>query len=67
MKLGLTEMIEDVMARTRSAVHARVETAPVAVAVENEISIGAMLSAIEEDSLPGDGARPPAQGMAAGR
>ncbi|SKB81637.1 methylmalonyl-CoA mutase family protein [Luteibacter sp. 22Crub2.1] len=52
MKLGLTEMIEDVMARTRSAVQSRVEAAPADVAVENEISIGAMLSAIEEDSLP---------------
>ncbi|MEZ2416625.1 methylmalonyl-CoA mutase family protein [Luteibacter sp. RCC_6_2] len=49
MKLGLTEMIEDVMSRTRAAVKQRVEAAPAAASVEDEISIGAMLSAIEED------------------
>ncbi|WP_448096974.1 methylmalonyl-CoA mutase family protein [Luteibacter yeojuensis] len=49
MKLGLTEMIEDVMSRTRAAAKQRVETAPPSSSVEDEISIGAMLSAIEED------------------
>jgi len=52
MKLGLTEMIEDVMSRTRAAASQRVETAPAMASVEDEISIGAMLSAIEEDLLP---------------
>lgn len=52
MKLGLTEMIEDVMARTRNATRERVVTTPAAPSVEDEISIGAMLSAIEEDQLP---------------
>ncbi|MET0617771.1 MAG: methylmalonyl-CoA mutase family protein, partial [Luteibacter sp.] len=51
MKLGLVEMIEDVMTRTRNATRERVETVPEAASVENEISIGAMLSAIEEDLL----------------
>ncbi|URL57419.1 methylmalonyl-CoA mutase family protein [Luteibacter flocculans] len=51
MKLGLTEMIEDVMARTREAAGRRVTVAPPTASVEDEISIGAMLSAIEEDRL----------------
>ncbi|MGF6709812.1 methylmalonyl-CoA mutase [Luteibacter sp. W1I16] len=54
MKLGLTEMIEDVMSRTRVAVTQRVEVAPPAASVEDEISIGAMLSAIEEDRFADD-------------
>ncbi|MGN6482397.1 methylmalonyl-CoA mutase family protein [Luteibacter sp.] len=52
MKLGLVEMIEDVMTRTRSAQQARAEAVPEATSIEDEISIGGMLSAIEEDSLP---------------
>jgi methylmalonyl-CoA mutase len=52
MKLGLVEMIEDVMTRTRNAVRQRTEAVPDVASVENEISIGAMLSAIEEDLLP---------------
>jgi methylmalonyl-CoA mutase C-terminal domain len=52
MKLGLVEMIEDVMTRTRNAQKARAEAAPPATSIEDEISIGAMLSAIEEDTLP---------------
>ncbi|HEY4294141.1 methylmalonyl-CoA mutase family protein [Luteibacter sp.] len=51
MKLGLVEMIEDVMSRTRAAAKQRVEVAPPAASVEDEISIGGMLSAIEEDLL----------------
>ncbi|WP_448102055.1 methylmalonyl-CoA mutase family protein [Luteibacter jiangsuensis] len=51
MKLGLVEMIEDVMTRTRAAAKQRVEVAPPSASVEDEISIGAMLSAIEEDRL----------------
>jgi methylmalonyl-CoA mutase len=51
MKLGLVEMIEDVMSRTRAAARQRVEVAPSAASVDDEISIGAMLSAIEEDLL----------------
>lgn len=54
MKLGLTEMIEDVMSRTRAAVKQRVEPAPPSASVEDEISIGAMLSAIEEDRFAED-------------
>ena len=52
MKLGLTEMIEDVMSRTGSAAakHAR-EQAPAKIDVKDEISIGHMLSAIEEGRL----------------
>jgi methylmalonyl-CoA mutase len=51
MKLGLVEMIEDVMKRTGDAAAKRAETeAPVTskVDVDDEISIGHMLSAIEE-------------------
>src|ERR1700744_3262005 len=52
MKLGLTEMIEDVMQRTGNAAakHAQ-EQAPTTVDVKDEISIGHMLSAIEEGRL----------------
>ncbi len=48
MKLGLVEMIEDVMERTRAAVAKRVETAASHVDINDEISIGHMLSTIEE-------------------
>ncbi|WP_426688511.1 methylmalonyl-CoA mutase family protein [Rhodanobacter ginsengiterrae] len=48
MKLGLVEMIEDVMERTRAAVAKRVETAASHVDIDDEISIGHMLSTIEE-------------------
>ncbi|HEU4670916.1 MAG TPA: cobalamin-dependent protein, partial [Dyella sp.] len=53
MKLGLTEMIEDVMARAGKAAAKRAEeTRGVpAVRVDDEISIGRMLSAIEEGDL----------------
>ncbi|CAM0999178.1 fused isobutyryl-CoA mutase/GTPase IcmF [Rhodanobacter sp. Root179] len=51
MKLGLVEMIEDVMNRTRAAVDQRVETAASKVDVDDEISIGHMLSTIEEGRL----------------
>ena len=54
MKLGLTEMIEDVMERTRAAVARRVEAATGRVDIDDEISIGHMLSAIEEGRF-GDG------------
>ncbi|MDR6936402.1 methylmalonyl-CoA mutase family protein [Luteibacter sp. 3190] len=54
MKLGLTEMIEDVMARTRAAVKERGTAAQATASVDDEISIGAMLSAIEEDQLSAD-------------
>jgi methylmalonyl-CoA mutase len=54
MKLGLTEMIEDVMSRTRAATKQRAEVAPPVASVDDEISIGAMLSAIEEDHLGED-------------
>ncbi|MDF3981925.1 methylmalonyl-CoA mutase family protein [Luteibacter sp. PPL201] len=52
MKLGLAEMIDDVMQRTRRAQQARVHGAPSEPSIDDEISIGAMLSAIEEDQLP---------------
>jgi len=53
MRLGLTEMIEDVMARARSAAAQRApDTAESKVSVDDEISIGHMLSAIEEGKLP---------------
>jgi isobutyryl-CoA mutase len=52
MKLGLTEMIEDVMTRTRTARDARGVDAPTSASIDDEISVGAMLSAIEEDQLP---------------
>ncbi|HEX5306688.1 MAG TPA: cobalamin-dependent protein, partial [Dyella sp.] len=54
MKLGLVEMIEDVMARAGKAAseHARGHGAGVpSVDIDNEISIGHMLSAIEEGGL----------------
>jgi len=54
MKLGLTEMIEDVMARagTGAAERAHKEVSAVpAVDIDDEISIGHMLSAIEEGKL----------------
>ncbi|SEO61304.1 methylmalonyl-CoA mutase [Luteibacter sp. UNC138MFCol5.1] len=54
MKLGLTEMIEDVMARTRAAVKERGTAVRATASVDDEISIGAMLSAIEEDQLSAD-------------
>ncbi|OOG60154.1 methylmalonyl-CoA mutase family protein [Rhodanobacter sp. C03] len=54
MKLGLTEMIEDVMHRAGSAATKRAEsetdTVP-KVDIDDEISIGHMLSAIEEGKL----------------
>ncbi len=57
MKLGLTEMIEDVMHRTRAAAVKRAgeeEATTVAprVDIDDEISIGHMLSAIEEGAMP---------------
>jgi len=57
MKLGLTEMIEDVMRRTREAADKRAgaeQATAVAprVDIDDEISIGHMLSSIEEGHLP---------------
>ncbi|TBR39782.1 MULTISPECIES: methylmalonyl-CoA mutase family protein [Dyella] len=54
MKLGLTEMIHDVMERTRAAANKRSEQTPVPprADIDDEISIGRMLSAIEEAELP---------------
>jgi methylmalonyl-CoA mutase len=63
MRLGLVEMIEDVVARTRSAADKRADAiAPtdraVTADIDDEISIGAMLSAIEEgDIAPAELAR----------
>ena len=58
MKLGLTEMIEDVMSRARAARDARFETRDspklASVSVDDEISIGAMISAIEEGRFADD-------------
>lgn len=57
MKLGLTEMIEDVMLRARAGAdkRAQAETAAVPqVDIDDEISIGHMLSAIEQSHV-GDG------------
>ncbi|MBD8899025.1 methylmalonyl-CoA mutase family protein [Rhodanobacter sp. DHG33] len=52
MKLGLTEMIEDVMQRAgRAAAQRAPDTAESKVDVDDEISIGHMLSAIEEGKL----------------
>ncbi|CAM5475035.1 methylmalonyl-CoA mutase family protein [Rhodanobacter lindaniclasticus] len=52
MKLGLTEMIEDVMQRAGKAAAQRApDTAESKVSVDDEISIGHMLSAIEEGKL----------------
>jgi methylmalonyl-CoA mutase len=50
MHMGLVQMIEDVVARTREG-HAATAR-PVKVALEDEISIGEMLSAIEEGAIP---------------
>jgi methylmalonyl-CoA mutase len=57
MKLGLTEMIEDVMHRTRAAAVKRAgeeeaTTVTPRVDIDDEISIGHMLSAIEEGAMP---------------
>jgi methylmalonyl-CoA mutase len=56
MKLGLVEMIEDVMKRAQAGVAERVEAARAAdkVDIDDEISIGHMLSTIEESRF-GDG------------
>jgi methylmalonyl-CoA mutase len=54
MKLGLTEMIEDVMLRAGTAATKRAEVETDAVPkvdIDDEISIGHMLSAIEEGKL----------------
>jgi methylmalonyl-CoA mutase len=52
MKLGLTEMIEDVMARAAKGASARApDTAASTVDIDDEISIGHMLSAIEQGKL----------------
>ncbi|MHA6204129.1 methylmalonyl-CoA mutase family protein [Dyella soli] len=56
MKLGLVEMIEDVMHRTRAAAIKRAKeeeatTVEPRVDIDDEISIGHMLSAIEEGEL----------------
>ncbi|GLQ96140.1 methylmalonyl-CoA mutase family protein [Dyella mobilis] len=53
MKLGLTEMIEDVMNRAGGAAAKREQTdaVPATVDINDEISIGHMLSAIEEGKL----------------
>jgi len=56
MKLGLTEMIEDVMHRTRAAAVKRAkdeQSSPVTpmVDISNEIAVGHVLSAIEEGEL----------------
>ncbi|TPG04448.1 methylmalonyl-CoA mutase [Rhodanobacter glycinis] len=54
MKLGLTEMIEDVMHRAGSAATKRAESETTVVPkvdIDDEISIGHMLSAIEEGKL----------------
>ena len=49
MKMGLVEMIEDVVARAGD--HRLATGKPASVAINDEISIGRMLSAIEEDAL----------------
>src|ERR1700744_961968 len=54
MKLGLTEMIQDVMSRTRAAAAKREQDesfVPPTINIDDEISIGHMLSAIEEGKL----------------
>ncbi|MFC5525306.1 methylmalonyl-CoA mutase family protein [Rhodanobacter ginsengisoli] len=54
MKLGLTEMIEDVMQRARAGAAQRAQAEAAAVPkidIDDEISIGHMLSAIEEGHL----------------
>jgi len=57
MKLGLTEMIEDVMKRTRAAAVKRAKDAPSGVVnplvnIDDEIAVGHVLSALEEGELP---------------
>jgi len=54
MKLGLVEMIEDVMHRAGNAAAQREQNesaAPATINIDDEISIGHMLSAIEESKL----------------
>jgi isobutyryl-CoA mutase len=54
MKLGLTEMIEDVMHRAGNAAAKREQNeafVPAKIDIDDEISIGHMLSAIEESKL----------------
>ncbi|WP_267223221.1 methylmalonyl-CoA mutase family protein [Dyella silvae] len=56
MKLGLTEMIEDVMHRTRAAAVKRAKEEPSStvtplVDIGNEIAVGQVLSAIEEGGI----------------
>ncbi|RDS84883.1 methylmalonyl-CoA mutase [Dyella monticola] len=54
MKLGLVEMIEDVMHRAGSAAAQREQSdaiVPPAISIDDEISIGHMLSAIEEGKV----------------
>ncbi|PWK87739.1 methylmalonyl-CoA mutase family protein [Fulvimonas soli] len=56
MKMGLVEMIEDVMARTRAAAQKRAEgegasARPAQVDIDDEIAVGHMLTAIEEGRL----------------
>lgn len=50
MQLGLVGMIEDLVARTHKARLGTIK--PAAVAVEDEIAVGRMLSAIEEGAIP---------------
>lgn len=50
MQLGLVGMIEDLVARTHKARLGPIK--PSAVAVEDEIAVGRMLSAIEEGAIP---------------
>ncbi|MCW8806593.1 MAG: cobalamin B12-binding domain-containing protein, partial [Rhodanobacter sp.] len=54
MKLGLVEMIEDVMQRARAAATRRAEAKAAAVPkvdIDDEISVGKMLSTIEQGEL----------------
>ncbi|RAO77511.1 methylmalonyl-CoA mutase family protein [Dyella jiangningensis] len=56
MKLGLTEMIEDVMKRTRAAAVKRANDAPSGVVnplvnIDDEIAVGHVLSSLEEGEL----------------
>ncbi|WP_201315102.1 methylmalonyl-CoA mutase family protein [Dyella sp. EPa41] len=57
MKLGLAEMIEDVMKRTRAAAVKRAKGAPSGVVdplvnIDDEIAVGHVLSALEEGDMP---------------
>ncbi|AHX14128.1 methylmalonyl-CoA mutase [Dyella jiangningensis] len=57
MKLGLTEMIEDVMKRTRAAAVKRAKDAPSGVVnplvnIDDEIAVGHVLSSLEEGEMP---------------